>query len=92
MRLTSIPPAKLTFIEHIICNFFEDKAEFLRIGVESLAGRPAQHIKLTTGIQIEISCDEIPVYGSEGFTGEIRRFLQAAAYVVGRFESAFPTS
>lgn len=85
------PPATVTLIEPLVCNLFENKAKFWRIGIEPVAGCREHHIKFTTDIQIEISCDQIPVYGRQGFAGEINRFLRASEHVITRFESAFPT-
>ncbi len=88
MGFSSVPPATITSVEGIRCNFLEGESKFLRFTAATEDGSPIDKIQLATGLKIEIAIDEIPLW-EQRLDREFVRFVGAVVYVLQRFEAVF---
>ena len=89
-RFLCEPPAKIKSVEGIVCNALEDESDFLRVCIEAEPlGTVGQKVGLASTITTDISCDEVPAYGSAEMVLAFREMVRTVEFVVERFEAAF---
>lgn len=82
-------PGKITSVQTIPANFFDDKMEFLVFRLEGATPDSNIQIKLNTDVLIEVAVDEIPSVSSEDIGNKINWIFHTVTAAINHFEGAF---